>query len=85
MAYELTKAGIPCVLLEAGPFHKKEDYVNDEWGAFLQMAWLDARTTSGNWRVAKDFSGLPTWLCKAVGGTTTHWARSNLKIYGLRV
>ena len=74
MAYELTKAGIPCVCLEAGPFHKKEDYVNDEWGAFLQMAWLDARTTSGNWRVAKDFSGLPTWLCKAVGGTTTHWA-----------
>ncbi|PPR27262.1 MAG: Fructose dehydrogenase large subunit [Alphaproteobacteria bacterium MarineAlpha9_Bin4] len=74
MAYELTKAGIPCVCLEAGPFHKKEDYVNDEWGAFLQMAWLDTRTTSGNWRVAKDFSGLPTWLCKAVGGTTTHWA-----------
>ena len=74
MAYELTKAGIPCVCLEAGPYHKKEDYVNDEWGAFLQMAWLDTRTTSGNWRVAKDFSGLPTWLCKAVGGTTTHWA-----------
>ena len=74
MAYELTKAGIPCVCLEAGPYHKKEDYVNDEWGAFLQMAWLDSRTTSGNWRVAKDFSGLPTWLCKAVGGTTTHWA-----------
>ena len=23
MAYELTKAGIPCVCLEAGPFHKK--------------------------------------------------------------
>ena len=56
MAYELTKAGIPCVCLEAGPYHKKEDYVNDEWGAFLQMAWLDTRTTSGNWRVAKDFS-----------------------------
>ena len=38
------------------------------------MAWLDKRTTSGNWRVAKDFPGLPTWLVKAVGGTTTHWA-----------
>ena len=23
-AYELTKAGIPCVCLEAGPFHKKK-------------------------------------------------------------
>ncbi|MEM8791712.1 MAG: GMC family oxidoreductase [Pseudomonadota bacterium] len=74
MAFELTKAGIPCVVLEAGPFLKPEDYENDEWAAFGQMAWLDARTTSGSWRVAKDFSGLPTWLVKAVGGTTTHWA-----------
>ena len=74
MAYELTKAGIPCVCLEAGPYLKPEDYTNDEWGAFGQMAWLDKRTTSGNWRVAKDFPGLPTWLVKAVGGTTTHWA-----------
>ena len=74
MAYELTKAGIPCVCLEAGPYLKPEDYTNDEWGAFGQMAWLDKRTTSGNWRVARDFPGLPTWLVKAVGGTTTHWA-----------
>ncbi|MEM6486668.1 MAG: GMC family oxidoreductase [Pseudomonadota bacterium] len=74
MAYELTQRGIPCVLLEAGPFLKPDDYENDEWAAFGQMAWLDARTTSGSWRVAKDFPGLPTWLVKAVGGTTTHWA-----------
>ncbi len=31
MAYELTKAGIPCVCLEAGPYLKPEDYTNDEW------------------------------------------------------
>ncbi|MEM8877734.1 MAG: GMC family oxidoreductase [Pseudomonadota bacterium] len=74
MAFELTKAGIPCVLLEAGPHLKAEDYVNDEWESFGQMAWLDARTTSGSWRVSKDFPGLPAWLVKAVGGTTTHWA-----------
>ncbi|MEM7056148.1 MAG: GMC family oxidoreductase [Pseudomonadota bacterium] len=74
MAFELTKAGIPCVVLEAGPWIKPEDYENDEWAAFLQMAWLDARSTSGTWRVSKDFSGLPCWLVKAVGGTTTHWA-----------
>ncbi|MEM9063048.1 MAG: GMC family oxidoreductase [Pseudomonadota bacterium] len=74
MAFELTKAGVPCVLLEAGPFLKPADYKNDEWASFGQMAWLDARTTSGSWRVAKDFSGLPCWLVKAVGGTTTHWA-----------
>ena len=74
LAYELTKAGIACVVLEAGPFLKNEDYENNEWGAFKQMAWLDARTTSGTWRVAKDFPGLPAWLVKAVGGTTTHWS-----------
>ena len=38
------------------------------------MAWLDERTTSGSWRVAKDFPNLPAWTCKAVGGTTMHWA-----------
>ncbi len=74
IVHQLTKEGIPCVCLEAGPWHKPEDYTNDEWGAFLQMAWLDKRTTSGNWRVAKDWPGLPSWLVKAVGGTTTHWA-----------
>ena len=74
MAHQLTKEGIACVCLEAGPHLKPEDYSNDEWSAFLQMAWLDARGTSGSWRVNKDFPGLPTWLVKAVGGTTTHWA-----------
>tara|TARA_Y100001970_G_scaffold294363_1_gene451580 strand:- start:27964 stop:29529 length:1566 start_codon:yes stop_codon:yes gene_type:complete len=73
-AYELTKAGIPCVLLEAGPHLTGADYVNDEWEAFNQMAWLDGRSTSGTWRVSKDFPNLPAWIVKAVGGTTTHWA-----------
>lgn len=74
LAYELTAAGIPCVLLEAGAFIRNEDYHNNEWEAFRQMAWLDARTTSGSWRVAKDFPGLPAWIVKAVGGSTTHWS-----------
>lgn len=74
LAYELTKAGIACVLLEAGAFLKNEDYHNNEWEAFRQMAWLDPRTTSGSWRIAKDFPSLPAWIVKAVGGTTTHWS-----------
>ena len=74
MAYELTKAGIPCVVLEAGPHLTGDDYVNDEWEAFGQMAWLDGRSTSGSWRIATDFAELPAWIVKAVGGTTTHWA-----------
>jgi choline dehydrogenase-like flavoprotein len=29
--------------------------------------------------VAKDFSGLPAWIVKAVGGTTVHWAGASLR------
>ncbi|MDZ5078563.1 GMC family oxidoreductase [Nesterenkonia sp. HG001] len=74
LAHELTGRGIPVVVLEAGPQLTGEDYVNDEWEAFNQMAWLDPRTTSGSWRIARDFPNLPAWIVKAVGGTTTHWS-----------
>ena len=30
--------------------------------------------------MARDFSGLPAWIVKAVGGTTTHWAGASLRI-----
>jgi choline dehydrogenase-like flavoprotein len=56
-----------------GPYLVADDDENDEWAAFNQMAWLDMRTTSGSWRVAKDFPNLPTWIVEAVGGSTTHW------------
>ncbi len=74
MAHELTTRGVKCVVLEAGPYITHDDYVNNEWQAFNQMAWLDMRTTSGGWRIPQDFPNLPTWIVKAVGGTTTHWA-----------
>lgn len=74
VAAELCAQGIRTVVLEAGPHLTGEDYVNDEWPAFNQMAWLDPRTTSGSWRIVKDFPNLPAWTVKAVGGTTTHWA-----------
>ena len=74
MAHELTAQGVDCVLLEAGPHLTADDYENDEWAAFNQMAWLDERTASGSWRVATDFPGLPAWIVKAVGGSTTHWS-----------
>jgi choline dehydrogenase-like flavoprotein len=74
LAYELTAKGVPVVLLEAGPYLTQNDYINDEWPAFTQMAWTDPRTDSGTWRVARDFPNLPAWIVKAVGGTTTHYA-----------
>ncbi|BAU31065.1 GMC family oxidoreductase [Microcella alkaliphila] len=74
LAYELTAKGIPVVLLEAGPYIRNEEYVNDEWESFSQLAWTDPRTTSGSWRIAQDFPNLPAWIVKAVGGSTTHWS-----------
>jgi len=79
LANELAQKGISVVCLEAGGRHLPQDYQNDEWGSFGQISWLDARTTSGDWRVAKDFSGLPSWIVKAVGGSTVHWAGASLR------
>ena len=79
LANELCQKGVPVVLLEAGKRVEFDDFVNDEWKSFLQLAWLDKRTTSGSWRVARDFPNLPAWICKTVGGTTTHWAGASLR------
>lgn len=79
LANELAQKGVSVVALEAGRRYLPDDYINDEWESFGQLAWLDKRTTSGDWRVAKDFSGLPAWIVKAVGGTTTHWAGASLR------
>ena len=80
LANELCQKGVPVVLLEAGARQSSASFINDEWGSFGQLAWLDKRTTSGSWRVAKDFPNLPAWICKTVGGTTTHWAGASLRI-----
>ncbi len=74
LANELCQQGLKTVVLEAGPNLTADDYHNDEWKAFGQMAWGDPRTTSGSWRIHQDFPNLPAWIVKAVGGTTTHWA-----------
>jgi len=76
---ELALKGIDTVILEAGGRHEIDEFENDEWEMFSQISWLDKRTTSGNWRVAKDFPGLPAWIVKAVGGSTVHWAGASLR------
>jgi len=74
LASELCQRGAKVVLIEAGRHHQPEDFINDEWASLNQLAWLDARTTSGSWRIAAEFPNLPAWTCKTVGGTTVHWA-----------
>lgn len=76
---ELAQKGVPVVILEAGGRHEIESFVNDEWQSFSDISWLDKRTTSGSWRVARDFGGLPAWIVKAVGGSTIHWAGASLR------
>jgi choline dehydrogenase-like flavoprotein len=79
LSNELCQKGIKVVLLEAGKRENAGTFQNDEWASFGQLSWLDKRTTSGSWRVSRDFSGLPAWICKTVGGSTTHWAGASLR------
>ena len=76
---ELAQKGVKVVILEAGSRVELQDFVNDEWESFTQLAWSDMRTASGSWRVATDFPNLPAWIVKAVGGSTTHWAGASLR------
>jgi choline dehydrogenase-like flavoprotein len=79
---ELAMKGVDTVILEAGGRHEMDAFQNDEWASFSQISWLDNRTTSGSWRVAKDFPNLPAWIVKAVGGSTIHWAGASLRFQG---
>jgi len=73
LAHEQTRRGIKVVVLEAGKRQSTRTFSQVPGEAFLQLTWLDPRTQSGNWGVAKDFPTLPVWHCKTVGGTTVHW------------
>jgi len=76
---ELAQKGVKVVILEAGPRTEYSDFINDEWASFGQLAWKDMRTTSGSWRVHRDFPNLPAWIVKSVGGSTIHWAGASLR------
>lgn len=80
LAHELTRRGIKVVLLEAGKRQSTETFSQIPGEAFGQLAWLDPRTQSGNWGVARDFPTLPAWHCKTVGGTTVHWTASTPRL-----
>ncbi len=73
LAHELTRRGIKVVLLEAGARQTIGTFSQVPGEAFGQLTWLDPRTQSGNWSVAREFPTLPSWTCKTVGGTTVHW------------
>lgn len=80
LSHELTRRGIKVVLLEAGQRQSPATFSQIPGEAFGQLTWLDPRTQSGNWSVAKNFPGLPVWICKTVGGTTVHWTAATPRI-----
>ena len=43
LATDLAINGINVVCLEAGKRYEMEDFVNDEWASFAQLAWKDQR------------------------------------------
>jgi choline dehydrogenase-like flavoprotein len=80
LAHELTRRGIKVVLLEAGARQSTDTFSQIPGEAFVQLTWLDARTQSGDWGVARDFPTMPAWHCKTVGGTTVHWTASSPRL-----
>ena len=56
---ELAQRGIRTLILEAGPRIEREQHLDDERESFAQLTWLDKRTTSGSWRIAKDSPNFP--------------------------
>ena len=79
LANELCQAGVPTVVLEAGPHLTGEDYHQEEWPAFNQMAWTDSRTTSGSWRVAKG-AGPQIQVRCAASAATGRSSRSQTRV-----
>ena len=65
---ELAQKGVKVVILEAGPRTEIQDFINNEWESFTQLAWTDMRTTSGTWRVASDFPNLPYPYARQLAG-----------------
>ena len=75
LANELAQKGIDVVCLEAGKRLAVSDFRNDEAYMFPKFTWLDPREGSGE--LNKNF---PAYICKTVGGSTTHWTALSLRM-----
>ena len=73
LANELAQKGIDVVLIEAGPRINQDQLENDPHAMAELLSWSDKRTCTGTADIATDFAEAPTWVCKAVGGSTLHW------------
>ncbi len=77
MAYELAKAGLKVVVIEAGPFwNPQTDFASDEL-SMQQLGWQDTRMVSGKepLQLGHNNSG------RGVGGGTTHFTGVFLRFH----
>ncbi len=72
---ELAQKGIDVVCLEAGPRLSVSDFRNNEHDMFEKFTWLDPREGGGELNPY-----FPAFVCKTVGGTTTHWTALSLRM-----
>ena len=71
---ELAQKGIDTVVLEAGRHFDQSEIENDEYAMDAKLRWRDQRVCTGTSIIARNFSDAPAVMCKAVGGSTVHWA-----------
>ena len=77
LAYELSKAGLKVVVIEAGPFwNPQTDFASDELSA-THLGWQDTRIVSGDnpLQLGHNNSG------RGVGGGTTHFTGVFLRFH----
>jgi choline dehydrogenase-like flavoprotein len=77
LAYELSKAGLKVVVIEAGPFwNPQTDFASDEL-SMSRLGWQDTRIVSGNnpLQLGHNNSG------RGVGGGTTHFTGVFLRFH----
>ncbi|KAA8959851.1 GMC family oxidoreductase [Mycobacterium sp.] len=73
---ELCLNGVRVVALEAGPrLDADKDFEEDEIAMYNKLTWLDPVIANG-----PDVTQSVAWICKTVGGTTTHWAGAALRL-----
>ena len=75
LSNELAQQGIDVVCLEAGARLSLADFRNDEPAMAAKFNWTDPREGSGDMSPTR-----PTYICKTVGGTTTHWTALALRM-----
>ena len=74
LANELCHKGIDVVILEAGRHFDESEFENDLYAMDEKLSWRDKRAFTGTSVIGRDFPKSPLLMCKAVGGSTLHWA-----------